>query len=342
MTTPHNGPGQRGGEAKWNRSNRPAWRILLGGGLLPALVVLASVALVRSWRDELPDPVANHWGATGRADGFASLSGVLGFVLGFGLLWIVAGLVVALIAQVSMLAKLMAGAGAGTGSFVAALSALTIAGQRGLTDAAESELATWTVPAAIGLGLVVGVVAAGLVPRWSLDRTAEHGGDPGRPFDLAPTEQVFWARTVTSGKVVFAVLAIAIPGVAASILLWRQWSLIAIALVLLALVAFLASVRVTVDHHGFAVRSVLRWPRMRVSLDQVESATVVPVRALREFGGYGFRVGFAGQAKGAVGFVLRSGDALLIHRHDGARFVVVVDDAHTAAGLLNALVERAA
>ena len=45
-------------------------------------------------------------------------------------------------------------------------------------------------------------------------------------------------------------------------------------------------------------------------------------------------------AGGRTGFVVRAGQALEVTRGDGTRWVVTVDDAAEAAGLLNALAER--
>jgi len=58
---------------------------------------------------------------------------------------------------------------------------------------------------------------------------------------------------------------------------------------------------------------------------------------VREFGGWGVRTSVA---TGATGVVLRSGEAIEIHRTGGRRFLVTVDDAATGAALLATLAER--
>ncbi len=62
--------------------------------------------------------------------------------------------------------------------------------------------------------------------------------------------------------------------------------------------------------------------------------------ALRDFGGYGYRLGFRGELKGARGFILRSGKGILVDRAGGGREVVVVDDAETAVRLLETYRQR--
>ena len=57
-------------------------------------IVGGGVALASSWRDELPDPVATHWGPGNVVDGFSSLDSALtilgiaggGLVILFGLI----------------------------------------------------------------------------------------------------------------------------------------------------------------------------------------------------------------------------------------------------------------
>jgi hypothetical protein len=84
------------------------------------------------------------------------------------------------------------------------------------------------------------------------------------------------------------------------------------------------------------VRSSLGRPRIVVPLDEVVRAEVVEVSPVAEFGGWGYRVGRAGR----VGIVLRSGQALQVERTGGRSLVVTVDDADTAAALLNTLAAR--
>ena len=43
------------------------------GLVLPLALMTAGALIALSWRDELPDPVATHWGADG-PDGFSSFA----------------------------------------------------------------------------------------------------------------------------------------------------------------------------------------------------------------------------------------------------------------------------
>jgi len=83
------------------------------------------------------------------------------------------------------------------------------------------------------------------------------------------------------------------------------------------------------------VRGPAGWPRSRIALNEVATATAVNVEALGSFGGWGWR-----RVPGALGVVLRSGEALRVERKEGHALVVTVDDAATAAALLTALASR--
>ena len=93
---------------------------------------------------------------------------------------------------------------------------------------------------------------------------------------------------------------------------------------------------VTVDQRGLVARALLPRPRVVVPLGEVEHAEVVHVSPVREFGGWGLRMGLDGR----VGVVLRGGEALEVARTGGRRVVVTVDDAATGAALLNTLAAR--
>jgi hypothetical protein len=121
------------------------------------------------------------------------------------------------------------------------------------------------------------------------------------------------------------------------VLLSQFWGLLIVVVLLVALIAAVSSVVVRVDSSGVTIRASLGWPRTRVPLDEIVRADVTEVRPLRDFGGWGWRVG----RKGRVGVVLRRGEALLIERTGGRSVAVTVDDAAAAAGLVNVLADRA-
>jgi hypothetical protein len=105
-----------------------------------------------------------------------------------------------------------------------------------------------------------------------------------------------------------------------------------------AVLEFFSRIRVTVDDRGLAVRygNLGLWTR-RVPLGQITAANAIELDALTH-GGWGYRGGLILLGKAAI--VVRSGPALRLALRGGQTLFVTVDDAATAARLLNALIER--
>ncbi|AEE45551.1 DUF1648 domain-containing protein [Cellulomonas fimi] len=302
----------------------------------PLVLTATGTALALSWADDLPNPVATHWGADGTPDGFLSLGGALApFVLTAVVVSVGAWLLAVLVGRSASTRRGAAATAVGTTTLLGVLVVGSLAQQRGLTDAADVPGVEPVVGLAVSAALVLGGLAALLVPS-----DATHATDVPPPADavrvpLGASERVAWSATVWSP----ATLAVAVPVVALQAVLavvLRTWVLLGVAALLVVLLAAFLVVRVTVDARGLDARSPLGRPRLHVPLDEVVAARAEPVRPLAEFGGWGYRVG----RDGRTGFVLRGGDALVVERTGGRTSVVTVDDAATAAGLLNALAAR--
>jgi hypothetical protein len=117
----------------------------------------------------------------------------------------------------------------------------------------------------------------------------------------------------------------------------RVWPLLIVVGLVGILIASMFRWVIRVDSRGLTIRSALGWPRIRVPLDEVVRADVIQVRPLRDFGGWGLRVGRGGR----VGVVLRSGEAMLVQRTGGRSVAVTVPGAAAGAGVLNALADHA-
>jgi hypothetical protein len=136
---------------------------------------------------------------------------------------------------------------------------------------------------------------------------------------------------------VFGVGILATAALLALVVVTRIWPLLVVGALIVIVVVAMCWWVVRVDRTGLTIRSTTGWPRIHVPLDEVVRADVIEVRPLRDFGGWGLRVG----RHGRVGVVLRSGQALLVQRTGGRSVAVTVDDAATAAGLLNAHADHA-
>lgn len=317
--------------------------IVLLAAVVPLSFTLAAGAWVLSFADELPDPVAVHWGADGRPDGFGSLASSVGLIL------IVALLMCALATAIGVgwgraaaTRRIAVFFGMWSGIALPWFVAGTLDAQRGLTDAADAPGVGWPMLVSFGVAMVVAGIAAALVP-----------GDPRMPalnavpsdaarLELADTEIASWRRSIQlpgfhwiAGVGGLATLVLGALGAIAGVPGAGLWAGVAGFVTLLLVLT--GSWQVEVDHTGLTASPLLRWPRTHVRLDEVESAEETSVAPLGDFGGWGYRVG----RNGAVGIVVRGGEALRVHQTGGRALVITVEDAATGAALLNTLADRA-
>ncbi|WP_445519295.1 hypothetical protein [Streptomyces sp. NEAU-174] len=312
--------------------------------VLPFVLAWAVVvATFAGLRDRLPDPLATHFGADGRADGFtdtgAFLSVVTAVLLGSGLLTLVPTL------------RLTKGLGAQrfavalgyglSGLLGYAFASLLFANADTNADANADADATrvsrvslplWHLGIALAVAAVMGALGVLLASRDAASATGPGKGPAAPRLPLAEGEVATWTRSVGSPVLVTVGAGTALPGA----VLVAVGSGTGALLIFVGLVcAALARCRVTVDRRGLAVAS---WfaprPRMRIALERIERATSREAAAL-SLGGWGYRVRGGGSA-----LVFRSGDALFLTLTTGREFAVTVDDAATAAALLNTLIER--
>lgn len=305
------------------------------GLVLPLVILAGAAALAWSWKDALPDPVATHWGSDG-VDGFSSLAGALAGATGIG-----AGVVVLLwalswCAGSATSARRMLNA---TTTWVAALLAVVLLGslhlQKGLTDASEVGGIGAVMAAAFAIATVVAAVVYVLTPSGQHAPGAVAVPDDATRLPLGEDERAVWFQRARGGPgIVVGFVAAAATAVSAAAT--GDWWMLLVTAGLVVLVAAMFSWVVRVDEAGLRVRSAIGVPRTTIPLAQVVLASATTVRCFAEFGGWGWRTA----RDGRTGILLRSGEALEVTRTDGSVFVVTVDDAETAASLLNTLADR--
>ncbi|MEU7488977.1 DUF1648 domain-containing protein [Streptomyces sp. NPDC042319] len=321
--------------------------------------------------ERLPETLATHFRADGRADGFSSAGGFLSVALGTLLVCgALFGILVLAPAAGRRTNAVRSGADGGRADGVrsadprratvrvtpprsglgGARAFITLGyGLAGLLgyafaatlyanaatdgDSAAAGLPLWQLAVALGAGVVAAALGRLLAGKDTPLPDDGAGGDAPR-LALAASEVAGWSRTVTSpllyGLGAALLLAGLITGPAAG------WSVTPGLFVGGLLVLALAGLRVTADRHGLTVTPpLLPYPRMRIPLARIREADSREIAALREFGGWGYRM-----RPGGSGFVLRSGEALSLRLASGKEFVVTVGDAATAAALLNTLVDR--
>ncbi|MFF4223564.1 hypothetical protein ACFYZH_11995 [Streptomyces abikoensis] len=301
----------------------------------PVLVVGAVLVTFLSLRDRLPGRMAVHIGSGGHADGFSGqgsfLATALGVLIGDGVLfgaltyWIrttpgvqrviaVIGGTVAVLTGWLIVAVLLAN------SDVADASSVTLPGAQ-----AALAFAAAAVYAAIGW-LICGKA------KESEAVSAPSTGAERLP--LGDSETAGWTRV--AGSRVLPVTGVLVAAAGIVIGFTTGWLPALPLLITGAPMALLTGARVTADRRGITVTpSLTPWPRLNVPLERIAEAGHRTVNPVRDFGGWGYRA-----RPGASGIVLRSGDAISARLTTGSEFVVTVDDAATAAALLNTLAER--
>lgn len=303
---------------------------------LPAMLPATVVLLVEHAR--LPDPVATHFGITGAADGFTDRWAIVAIQLGLGVFMTVLFAVAARHGQGGAVAlgtgdngRIVVGAAWGLAGFLGVLLYVAAAANLDLPDAAAAVLPGWWLPVAAATAVMSGAIGYRIAPRTVPGASRAPAVEV---LKIGRTEQVSWSRTVRSRPVLLVAAALAVAGVGL-VVAGPSGSPSIGAVVLVGLGAALAllhgSARVTVDRRGLRVAlGPLGWPRIVIPAADVASAVAADVSALGDFGGWGYKVW-----PGSTGVLLRSGPAIVVTRRSGRRFTVTVDDATTAAELLN-------
>jgi len=317
-------------------------RFVLVGMVVPVILAVAAGVLVWSWRAQLPDPVATHWGPGG-VDGFSSLRSVLWAVpLATG--------GVSLVMSASAFPFLRRGGRGFTvrflgatatwmAAFLGVLVVWSLAIQRGMPDAAAAPNLDLGMGVALVAGTVLGVLAWLVQPAQEANPAARSAGTA---IAVAPGERVAWVRTASMSRGVMALLGgVTAALVALGLVFLAQgesvagWITLGSAVLVGGLLATLTRFRVSASAAGLTVRGVLGWPRVRIPLAQMAHVEVRELNGLAEFGGWGWRV-----MPHVTGVILRNGTGIWVDRREGRSFAVTVDDAQTAVGVLEALLAR--
>jgi hypothetical protein len=310
---------------------------------LAALAVLglcgAALPVLLLWA-QLPEPLAVHWSVDFRPDGAMAKRSVL--------------LVNGALIGVALLASLVGAAQAYVRGRATRLMLLTIVGGIATTTSATFVTrnlgkAAWTDAEPLTIGLLVVQIAlpaaaAALayyvgLRRWAHLRAPDNASSAALP--LAASARAFWSGGA-SNRWLLAIGA-ALLG-QALLLFWllpRVPSMpvwVALHAVVLVVLEWFSFIRVTIDGRGVAIRygHLGLWTR-RVPLREIARARALTLDAM-EHGGWGYRGGL--RLFGKASIVVRSGSAIELTLRDDKRLFVTVDDAATAAELLNGLLAR--
>lgn len=296
---------------------------------IACLAVILGAALV--WRDELPDPMAIHWGTGGMADGFGPvwLTTVLfaALVLGLG----VAPVLVQRGAD-GQASRWLGAMAAGVPGFLTVVHVGALQANIAAPTAADATLPDGVLLVGVGVLLVLGALGYWVSPEGDADASSL----PVEEVAVVPGEAVVWSGRADAGPWLVALAGgIVVAGVALA-MVTPAWNAVVLVLAGLA-VGSILRLRVTVGPAGVVVRhGPLGLLRVRVALDDIEEVGAELVEPLA-FGGWGYRL-----RPGVRAIIVRRGPGLRLERTDAPALVVTVDDAGVAAGVLRAhLAERA-
>ncbi|MGP6170991.1 DUF1648 domain-containing protein [Microbacterium sp. A204] len=323
------------------------------GVIVPLAIILITTVIVATWLPELPDPIAIHWGSEG-VDGYGPKwmaivlpLGVGGGLVAFMTLIGVSGHRMPQSSTKSQVqpwgstSRFLGGMNLGLALLFAFISLVMTGVQRGITDAAQAPDIAGAVWIAFGL-LVVGAAVGWFLQPRSPEPTGDAGA-AGEDIELGETERAAWFGTAAMARpgiitLIVAVLLLIIttawvfgadPG--------TGWIMATVTLLVVLLVVVTLVFRVRVNAEGLRVRSIAGWPRWNIPAADISDVRVVSVNPMGEFGGWGLRIAVDGR----MGIVLRTGEGLQVTRHSGRRFVITIDDAATAASVLNSAAKGA-
>lgn len=322
-------------------------RFTLVAVVLPAVLTAIAIGIQLIVLPRVPDPIAIHWGANGKPDGFgpAWISIVLAAVVGLGipLLIAVSALTGLRRGDRGATYRLLGALALATSTLMGVLGTWTFVVQAGLASAQDAPSVTVPLIVAFAAAILAGVLGWAVQPD-----------EPYRPTLLAETtavelegdERAVWLQRVqiSRGGAIVLLAALALMVVLTLVTLFTDAPiaavviLIVVTLALAALVVSTLAFHVRVDESGLTVNSIVGIPRVHVPLRDISRVEAVDVNPMGEFGGWGMRWA----PGGGFGVVLRSGPGIRAHRVAGRVFTVTVDDAATGAALLSALAARAA
>lgn len=320
-------------------------RVLIVAIVMPALITIAAVIVLILLAGSGPSRVATHWVFSGRPDGYGSpfSYAILMAAVAVPLIALLGGGSVLLASRSALtrVIKLTAVAGLWMSSFLAVVFIGSLLGQR-----TASSVSAAMSPAPDIVGGVLAGAALALAGWFVLPRAVPRviGGEPPATpaVALVAGERASWFRSTSAPRGalwVYFALTTVLGGVEILVVALtegRAWWVLFVPVVLLVLMLSSFAWTVRVDARGVRVRSVIGVPSFTTPIANIVSATVVTVSPLSEFGGFGIRWSLSGR----LGIIMRSGEALEIRRHKGMDMVVTVDDATTAAALINGLVGR--
>lgn len=302
---------------------------------IAGLGVLATAAPFIGLGSRLPEPMASQW-SWGGEPGSALPRVVLAAVL---LAMALTGAVLVARSlgrrEPSPYTSYAVGVGLGVGAFAAEIAWASTLCNLDSPSWSEARPLTWPVVIAM-LAVAGGAIVAGRRLTRALDAPRHGAPLPSAGLPEGRTAVFLGGASAAAWKWGAALLIAAGALATLTAHLGLGLTLLTVGV---ALVPF-SRISVRADREGVAIEyGPLHWPRQRIGLERISEAEVLDLRPLAH-GGWGYRGSLALFGRAAV--VVRGGEALVLHLAGGKRLTITVDDAQSAAGLINDLKQRAA
>jgi hypothetical protein len=301
------------------RSPRAFVTTIVGPALITTALVLPTVLL----SSRLPDPMAIHWGVGGQPNGHGPWWVP---VLLLTVLWCVAW-----VALLSIPPTHRREVAAGVYSI-----GVLLVGVQTVSVFANLDKTSWTRAhdfpnLLVVLVFTLAVLVIGAAIGWAIsgpDALPEPGTADARvrpSAGLQPGERVVWTGAAHNRGMYVLAAVLIVPALA-----FGRVPLFIVGVIAVAVALWCSRVHVVVGPAGITTAiGVLAWPRRLISYDECSGADVVNVVPLA-YGGWGWRI-----RPHRTAVVVRKGDAIDLELRNGNHFVVTVDGAEQAAGVVN-------
>lgn len=206
-------------------------------------------------------------------------------------------------------------------------------------------------PLAPALPLAGGLVLAiaGALLTWRLlprEAPATTNVEPADTLPIKPGEVAAWTERVELPAwfiSLIAAIAALLIALGLTLLLTARshpWPIFIVPAVLLTVLLATGQFDISAGPRGFLARSALGWPRLTIPIADLARAGVVQIDPMADFGGWGIRWVIGPNGKGRWGIVTRRGTGLEVVRQDGRSILVTVEDAGTAAAILETYTQQ--
>lgn len=311
--------------------------LLVGSGL----GLCAALLPLLIYEQRLPEPLASHWGLGGTPDAalpkavfMLVLAGSISLPLVLG--WPRKPSTTPRRAQLALASVVFTSALMG---FVSA-SVIWLNWDRAHWREA-GHLSGVTIALLVGVPLALSAGAFAMARRvWPQADAVQSA--PMTALPLAPDERAYWAGTASNRWLMLLVVLVVMEGGLVHLMLSQtpglsKWGIVAHSFVI-SLLSLMWKVRVTLNERELIIHyGQLGWPRQRIELARILSARSFELEPM-EHGGWGYRGSLRLTRRAAV--VVRSGLALRLELQGSKHLSITVDDAETAARLINGFVSR--